>query len=142
MKGTVLLMILGICLFVSCNDSPANADFEYPYTETIDFNPMSYALEDKLVINGSSAYANFDIPAITSDVVSHGDVAVRVYDDGHWYDVPVEVRHTAGGNPYYEGYIDYSYSKGTLKIINGTTSQDTMSANYFNGGPYEITITD
>lgn len=140
MRKFLLSSLLLFCL-TAC-ESSTQSDFNYPHTKTIDFNPLVFALEDKLIINGSRAYANFDILAITSEVVSHGDVTVRVYDDGSWYDVPADVRHTVDGKPYYEGYIDYSYSKGNLKIINGTTSQDTMSANYFNGGPYDITITE
>lgn len=114
----ILLLSLLLFLLTACESSTqSESGFDYPYTKTIDFNPLIYALEDKLVINGSRAYANFDILAITSEVVSHGDVTVRVYDDDRWYDVPVNVRHTVDGNPYYEGYIDYSYSKGNLKII-------------------------
>lgn len=138
---SILLLLIIIGALLGCNRSSTQADFEYPYTKTIDFIPTIYEMEGKLIINGNQAHVDFDIPEITSEVVSKGDVTVRLYDNSRWYDVPVEVRYTYEGTPYWKGYVDYSYYEGGLRIINGTTSQDTMLASYFKGGPYEVTVT-
>jgi|AntDeeMinimDraft_5_1070356.scaffolds.fasta_scaffold28696_1 hypothetical protein len=132
---TIYLLIL----FTACS-STTGVDTKYPYIETINFEPYSSLIDKRLHINGNRGTIKFDIPEITPQIVASGSVELRINDDGRLKDLPIKVRYTFRGNPYYEGYIYYYYSRGTLSIVTVTTSDDVLVKSDINGGPYELIV--